>query len=382
MGGERQLGFFPDYSGKKLLIKNKLADLIESLKNENTDAVVLASGDPLFFGIGGYLVSQFNSADYQIEIYPAVSSLQLAFARATISWQDVQCISLHGRKIQGLAQRVDAKNKVAILTDTENHPGKIAAYLLHFQLTDYRAFVAENLGMEKERCSWYSLEDLAQKNGDDFYELNVVILVRDAKNRANTLGIPDEEFSFPEKPDGLITKKEIRVLAISALNLKPDSVVWDIGSCTGSIAIEAAKTATEGKVYAFEKNPQHAMHCHVNTKKFHTDIEIIEKNAPDGLVDLPDPDAVFIGGSGGNLRDILEVCSRRLRPSGRVVVNAATVETLYEAMDYFKQNGFIAESSMIQISRSRKIGELTRFQALNPVFILTARRGINSRGDS
>ncbi|MDH4263418.1 MAG: precorrin-6y C5,15-methyltransferase (decarboxylating) subunit CbiE [Spirochaetia bacterium] len=380
MGAERLLANFPDYKGKLLAIKNtvshKLADMVEALKSENQDAVVLASGDPLFFGIGGYLRLKFSEQNYNIEIFPSVSSLQLAFSKIAASWQDACSISLHGRKIQGLAQKIVRQKKVFILTDPENHPGKIAEYMREYNLTNYRAFVAENLGMDNEKTAWYSIEDLVQKSSKDFSDLNVIILIQNdgKEEKLFTLGIADHEFSFPEKPDGLITKKEIRVLALGAMNLQKNSVVWDIGSCTGSIAIEAARIAYEGQVYAVEKNPEHLAHCYKNSRKFHADVYMIEKDAPDGLEELDDPDSVFIGGSGGHLREILEVCSRKLRPNGRIVVNAATLETLQDAISHFKKLGFQAEISMTQISRSRPVGDLTRFQSLNPVFILTACR--------
>lgn len=386
MGAQRLLDNYADYAGKKLIIKNaeknKLADMVEILKNENQDAVVLASGDPLFFGVGGYLISRFSSPEYIIEIYPGISSMQLAFARAGISWQDAKCLSLHGRPMQGLAQRLEPENKIAILTDFENHPGKIAAYMLHFNLGNYRAFVAENLGMKNERTAWYSPEELSKKVSEDFLELNVLILIKDTteegKNISYSIGIPDEQFSYPEKPEGLITKKEIRTLSLGEMRLKADSVVWDIGSCTGSIAIEAAKIARQGVVYAIEKNQEHLAYLRLNVKKFHTDICIIEKEAPDGLTGLKDPDVVFIGGSGGRLREILDVCADRLRPSGRIMINAATLETMHDSLLRFKELGFRYEIQMAQISRSRPVGNLTRFQALNPVFILTACRNNDS----
>jgi len=375
-GGQRQLALFPDHKGRRLVIKNKLSELVEILQKENRDAVVLASGDPLFFGIGSYLLTRFSPEKYDVEIRPAVSSMQFAFAKAGLSWQDCRSISLHGRKLEGLAQRLYPEKKIAILTDETNHPGKIAAYMLHYNLVDYHAYVAESLGMPGEKGSWHTLEDLAQKESQDFSDLNVLILVRDEKAAATnfSFGINDGEFSFPEKPDGLITKKEIRTLSLAAMNLGPGSVVWDIGSCTASVSIEAAHIARDGRVYAIEKNPEHARHARLNCKKFHADISLVEAEAPEGLVEWADPDAVFIGGSGGNLEQILEVCARRLRPRGRIVVNAATLETLTTAIGFLEKSGFVTETCLVQISRSRAIGDLTRFAALNPVFILTACR--------
>ncbi|MCK9906307.1 precorrin-6Y C5,15-methyltransferase (decarboxylating) subunit CbiT, partial [Frankia sp. Cpl3] len=130
------------------------------------------------------------------------------------------------------------------------------------------------------------------------------------------------------KPDkGLITKKEIRVLSLAQLQLKSDSIVWDIGTCTGAVAIEAAKIARDGQVYAIEKNADDLENCKENMQKFRTDFSIVHGKAPDGLDQFADPDAIFIGGSGGEMQELLHICCSRLKPNGRIVLNAATIET-------------------------------------------------------
>ncbi|WCK56474.1 precorrin-6y C5,15-methyltransferase (decarboxylating) subunit CbiE [Aneurinibacillus sp. Ricciae_BoGa-3] len=366
IGGERQLSFFPDYEGETRTIKGGLGSLVDELRQEGRRVVILASGDPLFYGIGSYLASKVN-----IEIHPYVSSIQLAFARMGEKWQDAYVISLHGRSMRGLAQRIDGKEKVALLTDEENNPAKIASYLLTYQMTEYRAFIAENLGGDTERCRWMSLEEMAD---EEFSPLNIVILKKTEEAKVWPLGIDDEEF-VQRKPDkGLLTKREIRILSISALNLKEDSVVWDIGTCTGSVAIEAAKIATEGQVFAIEKNEGDLENCRKNLVKFRTDITVLHGKAPDGLESFPDPDAVFIGGTAGGMEDILAVCCSRLRENGRIVLNAATIENLSEALEVFHKNGFNTNITLAQIARSKPILNLTRFDALNPIYIITASR--------
>ena len=150
-------------------------------------------------------------------------------------------VSVHGRSMKGLAQRIDGKAKVALLTDAENSPNQIAEYLLSFGMTEYRAFVAENLQGENEKTGWYELEEMVEP---EFSPLNVVILKKVNDGPSWPLGIEDEEFSQRKPDKGLITKKEIRVLSLYALQLKKNSMVWDVGTCTGSMAIEAAKTRT------------------------------------------------------------------------------------------------------------------------------------------
>lgn len=372
VGGERHLQFFPEFGGIRLPIKGGLKEVIEQVKQLGKTTVVLASGDPLFYGVGAY-ASKLLDAD----IYPNVSSIQLAFARMGDSWQDAYVTSVHGRSIKGLAQRIDGKAKVALLTDEVNSPSAIARYLLSFGMTEYRAFVAENLGGESERTGWYELE--AMKNAE-FSPLNVVILKRRSGEQAPVwpLGIDDAEFAQRKPDKGLITKREVRVLSIAQLALKPDSVVWDIGTCTGSVAIEAARIAREGQVYAIEKNELDLQNCLENSAKFRTDLTAVAGKAPQGLEAFPDPDAVFIGGSGGELDELLHACCSRLRPSGSIVMNVVTIENLYEATQAFARLGFETDVLLAQLSRSKPILKMTRFEALNPVYIITARR---SRGD-
>ncbi|WP_078412754.1 precorrin-6y C5,15-methyltransferase (decarboxylating) subunit CbiE [Priestia abyssalis] len=366
VGGERQLAFFPDYKGEKVVIKGGLSSLVERLQQEEKQVVILASGDPLFYGIGGYL-----SKKMKVDIYPYVSSIQLAFARMKESWQDAYFTSVHGRSIRGLAQRIDGKSKVALLTDGENTPAKIADYLLSFQFTEYKAFVAENLGGEDERCGWYDLHEMAEA---EFSPLNVVILKKMEEGPSWPLGIDDQEF-YQRKPDkGLITKKEIRTLSVSALQLKENSIIWDIGTCTGSVAIEAAKIAREGAVYAIEKNEQDLENAQQNMVKFRVDATLVHGKAPDGLAEFPEPDAIFIGGTAGGMEQILDICCSKLKTDGRIVLNAVTIENLVQAVEAFKAREFETDITLAQISRSKPILNLTRFDALNPIYIITAER--------
>lgn len=366
IGGRRQLAFFPEHQGEQVVIEGGLSKLAERLQSESRRVVVLASGDPLFYGIGSYLAGKVN-----VEIYPSLSSVQLAFARMGERWHDAYITSVHGRSMKGLAQRIDGQEKVVLLTDEENSPNRIADYLLSFGITEYRAFVGENLGAKNERCRWFDLSDMAQA---EFSPLNVMVLKKTGESPEWPLGIEDEAF-IQRKPDkGLITKKEIRTLSVSAMQLKKTSVVWDIGTCTGSVAIEAAKIAREGAVFAIEKNEADLENCRQNLAKFRVDATVAHGKAPDGLSDFPDPDAVFIGGTAGGMEAILDICCSRLKPGGRIVLNAVTIENLAEAAAAFKKQGFDTSITLAQIARSKPILNLTRFDSLNPIYIISAGR--------
>jgi precorrin-6Y C5,15-methyltransferase (decarboxylating) len=371
VGGERQLAFFPNYTGEKKLIKGGLSELVSDLQHETKKIVVLASGDPLFYGIGSFLAKQLD-----VEIYPYLSSIQLAFARMNERWQDAYVTSVHGRSIKGLAQRINGYEKIALLTDAKNTPSEIARYLLTYEMNEYRAFVAENLGGESERCGFYDLEKMERT---EFSPLNVVILQKKAEIKSWSFGIEDDEFHQRKPEKGLLTKKEVRTLSLMELNLKKNSTVWDIGTCTGSISIEACLIAREGQVFAIEKNEHDLENCRLNQRKFRTDFTAIQGKAPDKLDTFPDPDAIFIGGTAGSMDDILSTCCSRLKKGGRIVLNAVTIENLMQAVEGFKNNGFETKITLAQISRSKPILNLTRFDALNPIYIITAK---HQKGDS
>lgn len=367
VGGERHLQFFPEFKKEKRVIKGGLAALTAKLQQETRKVVILVSGDPLFYGLGGVLAKKLP-----LEIYPYPSSVQLAFSKLQESWQDAYIVSLHGRSIKGLAQRIDGRKKIAILTDETNSPQTIATYLKRFGMTEYEAFVAENLQGENERCRSFTLDEMEQTS---FYPLNVVILKQRKVVERASLGIPDDAF-LQRKPDkGLITKKEIRVLSLQELELKENSIVWDIGTCTGSVAIEAAKIAREGAVYAIEKNEGDLDNCLKNQCIHRTDFTAVLGKAPDRLDEFPDPHAIFIGGNGGNMEHLLQICISRLQPKGRLVMNIATIENLAEALQHLKALGCDVSILQAQMSKSKPILHLTRFEPLNPIYIVTAKKG-------
>ena len=167
----------------------------------------------------------------------------------------------------------------------------------------------------------------------------------------------------------------MRVIALSKLRLRPDSVVWDIGGGAGSVTIEAALLAPKGAVYVVERNDEDCENIRENIKKFGTgNVTLLQGNAPEGLDAWPNPDAVFVGGSGGRMGEIVAESCRRLQPEGRIVVDVATIENLSEAHEQVKAQGFETELTLVSVARSKKIVGLTRFDALNPVFIITGWR--------
>lgn len=372
LGGERQLSFFPAYDRETVMIKGGLQAVADRLAEAavNRKAVVLASGDPLFFGIAGYLVRRFGAGN--VEVIPHYSSVQLAFARLGDSWHDAELVSLHGRPISGLAQRIDGSSKVALLTDEHNNPQRIAAYLREFGMAEYEIFVCERLGGPDEICRFWELDEMEHA---EFAALNIVILRRKpGKASRRGFAYPDRDFQQRRPDKGLITKREIRAFVLSELNLAEDAVVWDIGSGSGSVAVECARTARRGMVYALEKSEENLVNMEFNRRKFRADYKIIHAKAPEGLQNLPDPDAVFIGGSGGELAVLLEQCAARLRPGGRIVLGVIAVETLHGSMEGLRRAGLSVDVTMLQASRGKPILGMTRFEGMNPVYVVTGRQ--------
>ncbi len=187
------------------------------------------------------------------------------------------------------------------------------------------------------------------------------------------LGLADDIFT-PRRPGtSTMTKREVRAVTLANLELRPHTILWDIGSGTGSVAIEAARLASGGHVYAIERNAEALSAIEANCQQLHaTNVTIVPGHAPQVLQRLPNPDAVFIGGSGGALLSILEVTMMRLRSGGPLVVNLASFEHFAEVATFLRKANWSLDCTMVNIARTQRILDVTRFVALNPVFVLAA----------
>jgi precorrin-6Y C5,15-methyltransferase (decarboxylating) len=375
VGGARQLAFFPEFSGKRLTIAGKLSEVLKEVRrlaDENT-VCVLASGDPLFFGIGARLVELLGVE--HVEVIPAPSSAQLAFARAGIAWDDARVLSVHGRPLGGIVAQLRGLRKVALFTDAQNNPRRIAAHLLEYGERELTAYVCEHLCGPDERVRRFSLQALSE--AEDIASLNVLLLVRDQAvlEPAVIPYLPESAFEKRMPKAGLITKREVRLLSIAALSLTSSSVVWDVGAGSGSVGIEAALIARQGRVYAIETDAECVGMIHENARAHGADnLTVIAGLAPDALLELEAPDAVFIGGSKGSMQAIMELALSRLSPGGRLVVNAITLENMHEAYAAARSMGLKPEVSMVQVSRAEPLARYMRLAAQNPIQILRVQK--------
>ena len=233
-GGARNLDAVQHFTREKVTIKGDVGKTIRSIRESlsgGKKVVVLASGDPFFYGIGKLLSKEFKANE--IVAIPNLSSVQIAFSRICESWEDAQVISLHGRSIKGLAQKIATSRKVAILTDETNTPAAICAYLKKFNLNRFRITLLENIGCPDEKITDMNLEECGNYPAS---ALNIIVLRSRETREHGLFSLDDTKLERKGSRKGLITKRDIRVLSISLMDLRKDSILWDIGSGSGSIS--------------------------------------------------------------------------------------------------------------------------------------------------
>jgi len=309
----------------------------------------LLSGDPLFFGLGKRIGGMFPGAN--IRYLPALSYMQRCFAHIGMNWEDAEFHSVHGRPLETLAQKITCK-KLFVFTDPQNSPDAIAGFLrkrLGDEASAYTVHVGEQIGTVRERFITGSLEDIAAMT---FAQPNSMILLdtsdEDRRIQAR-FGLHEHDIHHSR---GLITKDEVRAAVIHRLRLPEGGVFWDIGAGSGSISIEAARLHRSLSVYAVEKNREQLGNISTNRSKYGCrNIQIVDGAAPEILADLPIPDCVFIGGSGGRLEDIIAYLDTRFTTPLHVVVTAVLEKTAKTAPEKLHAAGFDVAVSIIKTSR-------------------------------
>jgi precorrin-6Y C5,15-methyltransferase (decarboxylating) len=364
---------------------SQVPEWIRIAQADKLRVVVLATGDPLCHGIAAYLASRLCIE--AIEVIPNVSTLQLACARLGLPWQDMKFASVHSKDagdwvpgaapshgLYTLLRDIRQHDRLAILTSPENTPDRIARMLVAEGLADdFEMAVAERLCQPEERMvTGMAIRAAAHM---PFSDPNVLLLWRSTLRPAQVLfGLPDASFAQRHPEKGLITKNEVRAVSLARMQLRADSVVWDIGAGSGSVGLEAARLCRMGHVYAIEKNVDDCSNVLQNRMAMgisnHT---LVHGKAPEGLQDWADPDAVFIGGSGGELADLIALILKRLAPLGWLVMNFVTLENLAAAVATLKEQGASWDVLQLQASRSKPILHMHRMAAENPVWIVCAQ---------
>jgi precorrin-6B C5,15-methyltransferase / cobalt-precorrin-6B C5,C15-methyltransferase len=355
VGASRHLTALAPLGARTLPIDGSLPEMLDALERERRSVCVLASGDPGFFGIVRVLAERFGPES--LDVHPAPSSVSLAFARLGLPWEDAIVVSAHGRPLVDAARRAVRHPKVAVLVAPDSPPESLGQELLVLGATHERAAVCARLGDPDERVEIVTLEQLA---AGSFDPMSVVVLLDGsgvATRPSLEWGRSDRQFAAR---DGLVTKGEVRAVALGKLALPEVGIVWDVGAGSGSVAIEIAALAPKLRVLAVERGHDDAARVSGNAGRHGVSVEVVCGNAPEVLERLPDPDRVFVGGGG---IAVLDAVLERLRHGGRVVATFAALDRAAEAC---RRLGNLAE---VSVARGEPLAGGVRLRAENPVFI-------------
>ncbi|WP_434510222.1 precorrin-6y C5,15-methyltransferase (decarboxylating) subunit CbiE [Desulfitobacterium sp. AusDCA] len=369
LGGKRALELFPNFQGESCILSGKLSDGVQQIRvslAEKKQVGVLVSGDPGFYSFLPMLKREFPETE--IIVYPGISSMQFAFARAGLPWQEAEFVSVHGRPLERLPLTLE--RPLAILTGGENTPQKVAAYYKQHRI-DLEISVGNRLGYPDEKWITTRVNNLIQDTAE--YNNAIVILYPgEVQLLADTgMGISDEEFIRGKVP---LTKAEIRVQVLAKAKIRETDKVLDVGAGTGSLSIEAARLAKRGLVFAVEEDPEAQELILLNRAKFGIpNLQLFRGTAPEPFNELPLVDVCLIGGSNGHLKEIIERLP--LRKGGRMVMTAITLETVAHGLELLQQQSYEEiDVISIQAVRWKGIKNFHMAQALNPVFILSATK--------
>ena len=357
-----------DTAGKEALVEYR-ADAIRGYLDSHpqfTDAAVLLSGDTGFYSGATKLLQALDPEAYDVDVECGISSLVYFASKLGDTWSDAYVTSAHGRdaNIVGLA---NTHAKVFTLLSGEDTVHAMCSQLSEYGM-DVEVAIGQDFGYPSERIVRGSPDELlAQSFGD----LCVAMIYNGNPDRRNPIGIPDEEFVRGDAP---MTKSEVRALSVAKLKLCDDSVVYDVGAGTGSVSIEMALTAVNGRVYAIEKEDAAADLIEINKRKFKTpNLEVVRGLAPEAMADFPAPTHAFIGGSSGNLRQIVQ-CLLDKNPDVRIVINSVTIETMAETAQVIRELGLVEEEIVnVTVARSKKLGSYHLMFGQNPVYIAVVR---------
>ncbi|MBF0188130.1 MAG: precorrin-6y C5,15-methyltransferase (decarboxylating) subunit CbiE, partial [Magnetococcales bacterium] len=395
----------PD-AAERVPLAGRIAKVPEWI-NETVDqgglVVVLATGDPLCYGIGAYLSRKMPEGSFRV--LGAPSTMQRAFEALTKSWSGAARVSIHSREsgewqrdsdeehaLYPLWKSVQREQLVGVFTSPDNGPDRIARLLITEGWADhFLLHVVENIGRPEEM----RFRDLTPVHAAEerFRTPNIAIVERlsDASRNGSAsvslslplIGLEDADYlrgdgpTVTGGPPGLVTRKEIRAVALAEMGLRRQSIVWDIGAGSGSVGLEAARMADQGAVFAIEKHPDRLRWIEANRQRLGVrNYQLVEGAAPDETMETwPDPDAIFIGGSGGRLIALIRLCYQRLLPGGRLVMNFIALENLNTTLDTLKALTIPWRLSQISVARSRPILEMHRLMPETPVWVVTVEKG-------
>jgi precorrin-6Y C5,15-methyltransferase (decarboxylating) len=370
-GGERHLEKLGIERGRAVALKGDLSEALAKIKAAEGSVVVLASGDPGFFGIVRLLGARFGGEN--LRVLPGLSSVARAFAGAGLSWDDAVAVSAHGRNPRRAVNVCRAHPKVAVLTAPDFGPSELA---LELDGLGRNFVVAERLGEPDEGIFYGEAPAIAGMNWND---PNVVLVLDEGRipkkkgwissglESPRRWALPEDVFEYKS---GMITKSATRAFVLSRLGPGVGDLVWDVGAGSGSVAIESARLGAAA--VAIERDPESCARIRRNAEHHGVCVQLVEAEAPGALHDLPEPDAAFVGGTGGGFEEILEVCGVRARRS--VVLALVGLERVVPAARILEGCGLEVETTFLQTSRMKGVGELHRLAAESSAFIVSGER--------
>jgi precorrin-6Y C5,15-methyltransferase (decarboxylating) len=375
VGENHTLELVPETGAERLLVGTSLDEAVARIEaSPDKKIVVLATGDPLFYGVARYLCDRLGKQRF--DVVPHVSSMQLAFARVKESWEEAFLTNLATHSLQSVAEQIRTAEKVGLFTSEASPPSAVARVLLELRIDYFTAYVCENLGSPDERVTQGELGEIAE---GEFAPLNVMILVRkpNVPDRPAELigrrlfGNPEGAFHQTRPKWELVTPAEIRAIALAEMDLGPASVVWDVGAGCGSVSIEAAQLAHDGKVYAVEQDLEDHQLIVDNAKQFGvTNLVPVLGRAPEAFEDLPEPDAVFVDGSGRDICNLVKGAYQRLRKGGRLVATMASIDNVAETEQMLRSQCPEVKIWLINLARGNYQLERVRLESLNPTFLV------------
>lgn len=365
VGSGRLMEDFASFTKGERAAAVKAEDIAALVRESTHESIcILMSGDIGFYSGARKLYSLLDKFD--LRTIPGITSVQYFAARLRRSWQDMHLVSAHGLSCDAVAE-VLAHRETFFLTGGEITPAAVCAQLADAGMHHVAITVGERLSFPDEAIVTGTPEALRSRS---FHSLSVLLADNPAPRSGPAVhGLPDAAFLRGQAP---MTKREIRSVALSMLAVRFDDVLWDVGAGTGSVSVEMALQADHGHVYAVEKKEEAvALLCQNRHKHGAWNLTCVQGEAPQALEPLPAPDAVFIGGSGGELDEIMGLALRK-NPSARIVVTAVTLETLTLAREAFKRHS-LANQEVVQVavSRAETVSSYHMMKAQNPVFILS-----------
>jgi precorrin-6B C5,15-methyltransferase / cobalt-precorrin-6B C5,C15-methyltransferase len=370
-GGERNLETLSVEPGRATVFKGDLSEALERIEASDGTVVVLASGDPGFFGIVRTLGERFGHEN--LRVFPAVSFVARVFAWDGLPWDDAVVVSAHGRDPRRAVNVCRAHPKVAVLTSPSFGPAELVDALADL---DRIFVVAERLGEPEERTYKGDAGEIAAIEWED---PNVVVVYDPARvvgekgwisGSCESLGrwaLPEEEF---EHRSAMITKLEVRALVLARLGPGPGDLVWDVGAGSGSVAVECARFGAAA--IAVERDAESCARIRRNAARYGAYVQVVEGEAPGALYGLPEPDAVFVGGTGESFEEVVGLAAASARR--RVVLTLIGLERVIPAGEILEGCGLEVETTLLQASRVKGVGSLHRLAAETAVFVVSGRK--------